>query len=187
MITYLLAKLHMESKSKEMMAIMVCVYMTTFINMGFIVMLSMASLADFEVVNDPNQWFFNLFHRDGFTDFSSKWYASVGFLLMNSMFFDVIKTVCVSVVTICITWLKRFLDRGCSSDRYKTKKTSIQAYVNLYSGPAYKIDGRFSLVLMFLSMAFVYGTSMPLFFPIGVFGYFALWVNERLQLCYFYR
>ena len=50
----------------------------------------------------------------------------------------------------------------------------------MYQGPEYKIDSRFALVLMFLSMAFMYGTAMPLFFPIGVFGYFTLWVNERL-------
>jgi len=59
--------------------------------------------------------------------------------------------------------------------------------VTLYSGPDYQIDGRFSVVLMFLSMAFVYGTAMPLFFPIGLFGYVVLWVNERLQLCWFYK
>jgi hypothetical protein len=92
----------------------------------------------------------------------------------------VIKTVFSSLITIGIKLLTRFLDRGCSNDRYKTKKTSIQEYVNLYSGPDYKIDRKFSMLLMYLSMAFVYGTAMPLFFPIGVFGYFCLWVNERL-------
>lgn len=40
---------------------------------------------------------------------------------------------------------------------------------------------------MFLSMALVYGTAMPLFFPIGLMGYLTLWFNERLLLCYYYK
>ena len=79
----MVASLKMESKSKEMTSIMVLSYLTTFVNMGFIIMLSVASLADFEATHDdPNHWLFRLFPSDGFTDFNSKWYAAVGYLLM---------------------------------------------------------------------------------------------------------
>jgi len=113
----------MESRSQEMMSIMVLVYVTTFINTAFLVMLGSASLADFEIANDPNHWFFNLFveGQDGFTDFSSLWYATIGLLLLSTLFVDIIKSVFLSMITIGLTSLKRFYDRGFTSDKYKTK------------------------------------------------------------------
>ena len=68
-----------------------------------------------------------------------------------------------------------------------THQKSIRSYVELYSGPQYQLDTRFSLILVFLAISFTYGTVMPLLFPIALLGYIVLFVNERIMICYFYR
>ena len=59
--------------------------------------------------------------------------------------------------------------------------------MELYSGPEYLIHFRYSAILVFVGVALVYGTAMPLLYPIALAGFMVLWVNERLLLCYYYR
>jgi len=40
---------------------------------------------------------------------------------------------------------------------------------------------------MYASVALIYGTAMPVMFPIILFCFTCLWVSERLQLCYYYK
>jgi len=64
--------LHLETKSIEMNLIMLCVFLSYFVNTGFIIMLSWASFKDFGMFESG----------DGFTDFSSKWFDACGYLLV---------------------------------------------------------------------------------------------------------
>ena len=42
-------------------------------------------------------------------------------------------------------------------------------------------------MLLFISIAFLYGTVMPGLFFIGFLGYLTLWINERISLCYYFK
>lgn len=69
----------------------------------------------------------------------------------------------------------------------RTKKTTLQQYVNLYSGPVYLMHFKYSSILVQVYVSFMYGMVIPMLFPIALFGIFNMYVVERLCLAYFYR
>ncbi len=79
----------------------------------------------------------------------------------------------------------RLLDRSWGSDTYKTKKTSMQVYVDLYSGPEYFIHFKYSGMMNVTFVTMMYGCGMPVLFPIAAFTYFNLYTLERLLVAYF--
>ena len=87
-----------------------------------------------------------------------------------------------------LRFLYRFKDRGftsCNSE--KTKKTTIQQYVELYSGPVYFIHYKYSTILNTTFVTFMYGLGLPILFPVAVVGFFVLLVVEKAMLYYSYR
>lgn len=84
-------------------------------------------------------------------------------------------------------WIFRRKDRSWGSDTYKTKKTSMQIYVDLYSGPEYMIHFKYSGILNVTFVTMMYGMGMPILFPIAAFTYFNLMSLERLLVAYFYQ
>lgn len=82
----------------------------------------------------------------------------------------------------------RILDRGCSScNDYKSKKTTIQQYVEIYSGPTYFIHYKYSSILNITFVTFMYGLGIPLLFPIAVFAFLVLYLMEKVMIYYSYR
>jgi len=51
----------------------------------------------------------------------------------------------------------------------------------------YYIHFRYAQVLVFLSVAMIYGTGMPMLYPIALLGFVVLWFNERLLIVYYYK
>lgn len=81
----------------------------------------------------------------------------------------------------------RLLDRSFSRDYYKSKKKSIQLYVDVYSGPEYMIHLRFSTIMNLTFVCFMYGTALPLLYPIALWSFFVLYTLERILICYYYK
>jgi len=55
-------------------------------------------------------------------------------------------------------WAFRKLDQGFSSkDSYKTKKTNMQTYIDIYSGPEYLIHFKYSGMLNVTFVTMMYG------------------------------
>ena len=82
---------------------------------------------------------------------------------------------------------KRLLDRrfGCNSN--KTKTTTVQQYVELYSGPVYFIHYKYSSILNITFVTFMYGLGIPILFPIAVFSFLMLYLVEKSMLYWSYR
>ncbi len=82
----------------------------------------------------------------------------------------------------------RLLDRGiCSCDSYKTKKRTLQQYIDVNSGPEYMIHYKYSSIMMQTYVAFMYGAGLPILFPTALFGMIVLYVVERLCVAYSYK
>lgn len=77
-------------------------------------------------------------------------------------------------------WYYRKVDSSGSSDSYKTKTTNMQQYVDIYSGPGYLIHFKYSGILNLAFVTMMYGTGIPVLFPIAVFGYALFYTLERL-------
>src|SRR3569833_4684174 len=71
-------------------------------------------------------------------------------------------------------WFFRLKDRSFTKDTYKTKKTSMQLYVDLYSGPEYFIHFKYSAILNVTFVTMMYGMGLPILFPIAAFTYFVV-------------
>jgi hypothetical protein len=69
-------------------------------------------------------------------------------------------------------WLLRKLDKSFSNDIYKTKKTSMAAYKDLYFGADYVIHFKCSAVLNVVWVTMLYGFGLPVLFPIAAFNFF---------------
>lgn len=81
----------------------------------------------------------------------------------------------------------RLLDRSFKSDKFLSKKKSIQLYVDMYSGPEYMIHLRFSTIMNMIFVCFVYGTALPILYPIAMWAFFVLFSLERVLVCYYYK
>lgn len=81
----------------------------------------------------------------------------------------------------------RMLDRGFTKDQYKSKKRSIQQYVDTYSGPEFAIHFRFSTILNISFVTLTYGTALPILYPIALWSFFVLYTLERMLVCYYYK
>lgn len=84
-------------------------------------------------------------------------------------------------------WLFRKMDRKWGTNEYNTKKTNIQQYVDLYSGPELLIHFKYSGILNVTFVTMMYGLGCPILFPIAAWTYFHLYSLERLLTAYFYQ
>jgi len=69
---------------------------------------------------------------------------------------------------ILVPKLKRFQD---SSNPYKSKKTSIAQFKNLWYGGEYLIHYKQSASLNILYVTMMYGLGMPILFPLAAFNF----------------
>ena len=78
------------------------------------------------------------------------------------------------------------MDQGWERDPelrlYKTKKTQIYQYLDLYSGPDFIIHFKYSFILNVTYVTMLYGAGLPILFPIAVLSYIIFYICERYQL-----
>lgn len=80
--------------------------------------------------------------------------------------------------------VKQYLDNGFSGNPYKTKKTAMAQYKDLYSGAEYVIHFKYAGVLNIVFITMMYGIGMPILFPLAAFNFFNQWVCERIIVAY---
>jgi len=122
-----------------------------------------------------------------FSDFNSAWFRSIGNVIIGTMFFYACFPIIEALGYLGLRLLFRFLDRGCSCDRYKTKKTSIQSYLDTYTGPVYLMHYKYSTILTVVYVTMMYGLGMPILFPIACLSFVILYFQEKTMLYYGYR
>ena len=86
-----------------------------------------------------------------------------------------------------VFYFLRLMDRGFTSNVYKTYMPSVQTYIDLHAGPEFDIHWRYSAILFQLSISLFFGTGIPLLYPISLVGCFIQYTLDRLLVCYFYR
>ncbi len=120
-----------------------------------------------------------------FHDYLPLWYTAVGYkltqtMIINSVFPAIEFGIAYSKLTVF-----RLMDRKWKSDTYVTKKTNMQTYVDIYSGPEYMIHFKYSGIMNVTFVTMMYGLGVPILFPIAAFTYFVLYTVERLTTSYF--
>ena len=69
----------------------------------------------------------------------------------------------------------------------KTKCDSVSKYYNLYAGPEYKIHYKLAAIQNIIAITFMFGSGMPILFPIGTLALFILYYVERFSIAKLYR
>lgn len=120
-----------------------------------------------------------------FYDYMPDWYTNVGAKIVQTMMINAVLPYAGLVGAFVVPALKRKVDRGCcGGDIYKTKKTSLGAYRDLYSGVDYVIHFKYSGMLNIMFITMMYGLGMPILFPLAAFNYFNQYLCERIIVSY---
>ena len=98
------------------------------------------------------------------------WYAKHGGTLVSAMKITALWPLIEIGLYVATFKLLRYWDRGWTSNKLKTKLPSIQTYIDLHAGPEFAIHWRYSAVLFQLSIAFFFGTGMPILYLIALVG-----------------
>eukprot|EP00347_Sterkiella_histriomuscorum_P023421 403334704 len=170
-----------DTRSATIRSIKVGVFVTQFFNTGILLLLSSANFQETKVP------YLNSFNKGQFTDFTEDWYRDVGSIIIKALSIASIMPIVEFVMMWSVKNGLRLLDRSFKGDQYKSKKKSIQLYVDIYSGPDYMIHLRFSTILNLTFVCFMYGTALPLLYPIALWSFFVLYSLERILVCYYYK
>ena len=154
------------------------VFIVLFANTGFLLLAANANLTE----HPPH---FITEHFTGpYHDYEPEWYAAVGFLILKTMIINAFMPFVGLATGYFIPLLKRKMDMNWGKDRYVTKKTSMIAYKNLWSGGQYIMHVKDSGILLIVFVTCMYGVGMPLLFPVAAFNFMNQYVCERIMACY---
>ena len=131
-------------------------------------------------------WLGVIFSRNQ-PDFDSNWFNDIGNTLVGAMLFNVYWPICEFFINYGMRYGFRLLDRKLKCDEYVTKKTTIQQYVEVYSGPTFFIHYKYSSILNITFVTMMYGAGLPILFPIAAAAIFVLYCMEKIMVNYSYR
>ena len=169
-----------DTHSQQLKSITNGIFVTIFFNTGLLLPLV---FANFEEVGLPLASYFNA----QFPDFTPMWYVVVGFQLEKTMIINALFPFIEFTVAYTKGWLARKMDRSWTNDTYQTKLSSMQLYIDLYSGPEYMIHFKYSGILNVCYITMMYGIGQPVLFAIAAMTYFILMSVERCAVAYFYQ
>lgn len=170
-----------DTHSQQLKSITNGVFIAQFLNTGFLILLVQANLQE---VNFPLA---DSVFNGPFYDYLPLWYTAVGYKLTQTMIINSIFPIIEFGIAYSKLWVFRKMDRSWGTDTYKTKKTNMQTYVDIYSGPEYMIHFKYSSIMNVTFVTMMYGLGVPILFPIAAFSYFVFYTLERLLTAYFYQ
>jgi len=163
-----------DTNSEQLSSITNGVFIAQFFNTGILLLLVNGNLSE----HSPA---FITKHVQGpFYDYTPDWYVTVGGKIVQTMIINSIMPFVGLATSFIIPGLKRKMDRKFGSDEYVTKKTSMAAYKDLYSGPDYVIHFKYSGILNIMYITMMYGVGMPILFPIAAFNFLNQYLCERI-------
>jgi hypothetical protein len=119
-----------------------------------------------------------------FSDLDPGWYSVVGVTILFSMLLNIIVPHVSVAAGVLITYVFRYLDSGFSCGK-KTKIKYKRNYLELYVGPEFPIEVRYSGMLTTMYISLIYSSGMPLMY-LCILGYllFTFLVDKLLSILY---
>jgi hypothetical protein len=168
-----------HTESGKTAAIMTSIFVVQFFNTAILLILTNANTADAGLGFLP--------FKGMYPDLNFEWYNDIGSSFLTTMFTAAVFPIIEFCIAFGMKTAFKFLDRGCKLSGDTTKKNTIQAYINLYSGPEYAMHFKYSGMMNMLFVAFMYGLAIPMLFPISLIAFTILYTMEKLTLTYFFR
>lgn len=109
-----------------------------------------------------------------------EWYADIGAKITQTMLINSIMPYVTLTTSFLIPMVKRRLDNKFTGNPYKSKKTSMAQFKDLYSGAEYAIHFKYSGILNIVYITLMYGLGMPILFALAAFNFFNQYICERI-------
>jgi hypothetical protein len=181
LVIWVLKKLKSPNKSTETQRIMICVFFIQFFNTGPLLILTNADLSQ---VGLP---LLDVVKAGFHPDFTVRWYKDVGQIILDTMTINIFIPIFELLGSIGTKTLLRILDKKFRSDEWKTKKKTIESYIDLYAGPEFYMHQKYSNIINIAFMTFMFGAGIPLLFPIALLSFIVIYILERILVAYYYR
>ena len=82
--------------------------------------------------------------------------------------------------------LKRWFDRGCTSNKRRTKQIAQDEYEDLYTGPEFILQLRYAQILSQIFITMTFSSGIPILYLITLISFIiSYWVDKFLMLRYF--
>ena len=137
----------------------------------------------------PQDWD-NILTNGIYSDFNSSWFIDVGIIIKDTMIFNMFMPIIGFVGSWFIRYIWRSRDQGWKlypGDYAKSRCNSVQEFVEIYSGDVFQIHVKYAYILTVCFIAFTYGMSMPVMFPIALVSLIIMYAVERTSMAYVYQ
>ena len=121
------------------------------------------------------------------SDFNMNWFCNFGDTIVGSMYFNIYFPVIMEIINFTMRKTKRLIDYVQRGEGTNTSKKTIQAYIDLYSGPIYFLHYKYSSILNITFIAMMFGAGMPILFPIAFMTLFLFYFSEIYMMFYVYQ
>lgn len=130
---------------------------------------------------------FGRFFDGADADFNSRWFVSIGDTIIGAMIVNIFSPFVEEFVRFGFLFSKRLFDQGICCCRKKTRTKTLYGYLRLYAGPRFSIHYKYSMILNVLFISMMFGTGLPILFPISLAFFWLLYITEKFLLYYGYR
>lgn len=118
-----------------------------------------------------------------YTTFSVQWYRLVGSTLCFTLITYIVSTHIGNLAFALYEDLLMCFDRSCKCDRRHTKKLTQEDYEDANTGGYFEMEYKYSDMLFFIGVVFLYSAGMPVLYPIAaVFFFVGYWSDKALLL-----
>lgn len=164
----------LHQRDHILMNIMTLIFVGQYVNTGILLV---AVNANFKFT--PLWW---IKMENQFADYTSDWYIIVGQQIQTTMLIQAFMPYVNFLGAYAGKLVLRIIDSGLTFNNFipKTKKKTIQAFVNLYSGPDVKLQFRYSATMIDVWVAFTHGIAIPTLFPIALVSMCNMYIVEKL-------
>ena len=184
---FMIQKVGYHTLSAEITAIMSMIFVATFLNTGLLLLFADANFTQLKILG----WLGGFF-KGPFPDLTEEWYLVIAPSMILTMFLNSIYPWMNWGISFLTSVISKCLDQGCSTyccckTNKTTKCKTIQQYVNLYAGPKHVMSYQYSAILTTVWVTFMYGTIVPILYPMAAFTFFNYYVVDKFLITYYYQ
>jgi hypothetical protein len=176
---YLISLIRIDTESLQASFITILVFLSYYFNTGWLIILADANMKG-------QGYYLERLFTGRLSDFSMDWYRKEGHILTQTMLINAFVPAITDLSLMAVRALMRYKDKKFSKNGL-TSCTSRQQYIELYSGPEFLMHVRYSYLMNTIFVTMMFGTTLPILFPIAFLSIFLVTLFENFMLFYVYR
>ncbi len=99
-----------------------------------------------------------------YSEMNAEWFERVGVTISFTMMAQMFSIPFTIMVASVVQKLRQWLDRGCRTSKRHTRRSSQEAYNQLYTGAPFMIYIRYAQILTMMFVCLFYSSGMPILY-----------------------